>query len=154
MDYVIFCIECRCLHSFTLPNDSFTENARFNKKGNRLLCALSGPSPAIFDLPKFPDLEVEQEPTRLTGTGYHSKEGTEGLCFAGKDDELAVVASTNKEIFIWSVPEGQTKVDKPLLILRGHQGYVGSIRFSAKHSALASTDGFGVIKFWTTEIKQ
>ena len=108
----------------------------------------------MFDLPKFPDLaDVEQEPTRLIGPGYNSKEGTEGLCFAGKDDELAVVASTDNDIYIWSVPEGQqkqSKIGKPLLILRGNKDCIGGIRYSAKHCVLAST-GFDVIKFWTTE---
>ena len=66
---------------------------------------------------------------------------------------MAVVASTDNDIHIWVVPEGQqkqSKIGKLLLILRGNKDCIGGIRYSAKHWVLTST-GFDVIKFWTTE---
>ena len=113
------------MHSFNVPDDSCIQNARFNKKGSRLLCVEAGTSPAIYGVPLFPSVE-ESDATRLIAPGYKSKEGDEGCCFAGKNDELAVVASSDKKIYVWSVPEGDepSKVDSPLLVLTGHKGYV------------------------------
>ena len=94
----------------------------------------------------------QEEPTqqRLFSPDYNSVDGTEGVCFAGKDDELAIVSSENGDIHIWSVPEDQKdSVDKPLLVLSGHESYVFSARYSDMYGALATT-GVGVVKLWTT----
>ena len=92
----------------------------------------------------------QKEPIRLISPVYNSVEATEGVCFAGKNDELAVVSSENGDIHIWSVPEDQkTSADNPLLVLSRHESYVFSARYSDKYGALATT-GVDVVKLWTT----
>ena len=145
-DHKTFFIDYRCLYSIPVPRNKNVQNARFNRKGTRLLCSESGSSPAIYHVGAG---MWQKEPIRLISPGYISEEATEGVCFAGKDDELAVVSSENGDIHIWSVPEDQEdSVDKPLLVLSGHESYVFSARFSAKYGALATT-GVQVVKLWT-----
>lgn len=139
----------RSVYSIPVPTNGSIQNARFNRKGTHLLCSESGSSPAIDDVQQLS--EQSQEPMRLTAFGYRSEEGTEGVCFAGKDDELAVVSSLDKGVYIWSLPVDGTrsKVDQPLIVLRGHKGYISEARFSAKYGVLA-TAGSGEVKLWSS----
>jgi WD40 repeat protein len=76
-------------------------------------------------------------------------------CFTGKDDELVAAGVPDGQIYIWSLPDGRGKriIDHPLLVLRGHDQRILSLRFSQQNCALASCGADGKqhesFKVWT-----
>ena len=132
----------RFVHSFnsTAP----TYSARFDGKGNRLIC-VSKEEQVVYNVPAN---EVTDK-VQLNAPGYSvSKDG----CFAGDDDELVVAPSFDHRLFIWSVPEGQgdRTIDQPLLSLPGHHGHeINQVRYCKATSSLVSGVVGGVIKLWT-----
>ena len=78
-------------------------------------------------------------------------------CFAGANDELAVSASNDNGIYIWSAPamDGplwqKRIIDRPLRVLRGHCDAVRAVRYSTQSNILASCGDEGIVKLWSTE---
>ena len=77
----------------------------------------------------------------------------QACCFAGIDDELAISASDDHKLFIWSLPseadhQNQT-VGQSIKILRGHGKKINCVRYNKEQSAIASFDDGGIIKLLT-----
>ena len=119
-------------------------NARFNAKGNRLLCLENRESPVIYDLSNSNKIQLEAKGYRNFGT-------PKSACFAGKDDELAVAGSNDHNVFIWSVPDSPDSeiVSEPLLTLQGHRSIVNHVRYNSDYCVLASCGPEKMIKLWS-----
>ena len=79
--------------------------------------------------------------------------GGDAYCFAGLDDELVIGASENKNLFVWTLPDGKgqdCKVNTSLCVLEGHSDCVRSVRCSNDKSVIISGGEDGVIKLWTS----
>ncbi len=129
-------------------------SARFDGKGNRLLCEPNVGLPVVYNVRTDQQQPAANEVTdkvQLTAPGY-SVAGRYTNCFAGVDDELVVANSSDHRLFIWSVPEGRgdRTIDQSLLSLTGHQRAVKAVRYCKATSTLASGDYAGVIKLWTS----
>lgn len=121
-------------------------NARFNAKGNRLLCIENKKSPVIYDLSN------SSNRIQLQAKGYRNYGTPKSVCFAGKDDELAVAGSNDHNVYIWSVPSHSPSseiVDEPLLTLHGHRSIVNHVRYNSDYCVLASCGPEKMIKLWS-----
>ena len=80
---------------------------------------------------------------------------SEACCFAGLEDDLAISASEDNHLFIWSLPQENDllhdrTVEQSLSVLRGHKNEIGCVRCSSDKSTIVSCDDGGVIKLWTS----
>ena len=83
--------------------------------------------------------------------------GRNKFCFAGRDDELVVSISTDNNLHVWSLPEGEgydISVNKSLLKLRGHTQPVYAVQYDHCNDVLASAGQENVIKLWTPVAQQ
>ena len=153
-------ILCSSVHSFGSITETYS--ARFDENGSRLLCRPDQDMPVIYNVPTAGQHQQTStngvtNKVQLTAPGYVAKSGGHSnSCFAGDDDELAIVSSAfNHNLFIWSVPaegHGDRTIDQSLLSLSGHQQSVNAVRYCKATSSLASGDQGGVIKLWTPSI--
>ena len=139
---------------YSLPSEKGTCSARFNGSGTRLLFSGDDPQLAVFDIP------TRQQPT---GTGkvlldapdfYNGDVGYEACCFAGVDDEMVICASDDHILYVWGLSESKGQdctIDRPLRVLKGHEGNVNCVRFNGDKSAIISCDVYGVIKLWSPD---
>ena len=135
--------------------------ARFNTSGTRLLChPLTRPPfhSAVYILPN--GHQQQQQPSDLKkillmAPGFSHKDvlGHQAFCFAGIDEEVAISASDDHKLFIWSLPseadhQNQT-VGQSIKILRGHGKKINCVRYNKEQSTFVSCANDGVIKLWT-----
>ena len=95
---------------------------------------------------------LSADKVQLKAPGFSvDKYGNSRSCFAGDDDELVVVSSSKRRLFIWSVPEGRgdRTIDQPMLSLPGHQHRIINVKYCKATSTLVSSDEGGVIRLWT-----
>ena len=70
---------------------------------------------------------------------------------------MVVSASADHGLFVWSLPDEESDdevVFQPLVVLRGHEGAVNSIRFNRNNDMLASVGGENIIRLWTAVNQQ
>lgn len=77
----------------------------------------------------------------------------QAFSFAGIDDELAISASDDHKLFIWSLTsetdhQNQT-VGQSIKILRGHGKKINCVRYNEEQFTIVSLANDGVIKLWT-----
>ena len=74
-------------------------------------------------------------------------------CFAGANDELVVATSKNRDLNVWSVPNGRLNTIAQNHLMRlpsSPDRFVSAIDYSKKRSALISCVNFKEIKMWTS----
>ena len=127
----------------------------FNRQGTRLLGGLiNDPFVVVTDVPTFTDgaAAAATGHINLSAQGFSVPGGRNTLCFAGRDDDLVVSASTDHNLYVWSLPGSQgseISVNQSVLELRGHTGSVYTVRFDPCNDVLASAGAEKIIKLWT-----
>ena len=71
------------------------------------------------------------------------------LCFAGKDSDLVVSASTGHMLFVWSLGH-EISVKQSLLALLGHTQTVLVVQYDPCNDVLGSAGQEKIIKLWTS----
>ena len=135
----------RCVHSFGDP--MMTYGARFDKRGNRLVCSSFSKPPVIYNVPtEQPSSNAvavtNQVQLKAPGYSFANEEGSSSNCFAGDDDELVVASSSDHRLFIWSVSDSRRDrtINQSLLSLSGHHQLINTVRYNKVTSTLASGD--------------
>ena len=119
-----------------------------------MLCWLGRDIHVVFNVPteqqQRPATDGVTDKVQLTAPGYSTENGNSNCCFAGDDDELVVASSSDRNMYIWSVPEGRgdQTINQSLLSLTGHPYFINHVRYCKATSTLASIS-FGAIKLWT-----
>ena len=127
----------------------------FNRQGTRLLGGrITDPYLMVTEVPSLTGgAAAALQNVRLSATGFHfPNTGRNKYCFAGRDDDLVVSASSDHNLYVWSLPESQgndISVNESLLVLRGHSKEVYAVRFDPCNDVLASAGQEMVIKLWT-----
>ena len=89
---------------------------------------------------------------RLSAEGFvFPSLGRSKFCFTGRDDDLVVSASSDHNLYVWSLPESQgndISVNESLLVLRGHTKEVYAVRYDPCNDVLASAGQENTIKLW------
>ena len=124
-----------------------TYGARFDKRGNRLVCSSFSKPPVIYNVPtEQPSSNAvavtNQVQLKAPGYSFANEEGSSSNCFAGDDDELVVASSSDHRLFIWSVSDSRRDrtINQSLLSLSGHHQLINTVRYNKVTSTLASGD--------------
>ena len=124
-----------------------TYSARFDEKGNRLVCSSFSKPPVIYNVPtEQPSSNAvavtNQVQLKAPGYSFANEEGSSSNCFAGDDDELVVASSSDHRLFIWSVSDSRRDrtINQSLLSLSGHHQLINTVRYNKVTSTLASGD--------------
>ena len=110
---------------------------------------------AVVDIPSLTGgASADAGQVRLLSDGYSLPGfGRNKFCFAGRDDDLVVSASTDNNLHVWALPEShegnEISVNEALLVLRGHTQPVFAVRFDPCNDVLASAGEENIIKLWT-----
>ena len=127
--------------------------ARFNRQGNQLLYGKAKQPPVIFDIPSEEQMGGAPGKMRLSSEGFSLPDfGWNTMCFAGQEDELAVAASEDHSLHVWSLPDSQgrdTTINQSAIALRGHTAPVLTVRYDHNNDVLASASAQKIIKLWS-----
>ena len=117
-----------------------------------MLCSGTNPDLVVHDLPTLQHLSSSTWKVELEASDFDYDDGSDGSCFMGIDDELVIAGSTDKNLYIWSLPDAKGQncaVDQPLCVLPGHEDVINCVRYSNESSSIISCDEGGVIKLWS-----
>ena len=143
--WIIYCMRQNLLQlRLFVRSGTRSEGARFNVSGTRLLGSKRDASQlAVYNLPTRQQKPSDNAKMLLRADGFTNHAvWHQACCFAGIDDELAISASDDHKLFIWSLPsendDGQDQtVDQSLTILQGHANKISCVRYSKEQSAIA-----------------
>jgi len=158
--YYRFIISVFCLTvKSTLPSPDGTLSSRFNGLGNRLLCFEKNDvclQLTVYDFPTRHRSFATGKVVLMDPADFsYEAVGWDACCFAGLEDDLVISGSTDKRLFVWSLPDGNRGMDctvtRSLRVLDGlHAGIIRSVRCSSDKTAIVSGADEGVIKLWTS----
>ena len=131
----------------------------FNRQGTRLLGGRAIKPLTVVDVPSpTGGAAAAGRNVRLLSKGYFLSEfGRDKFCFAVRDDDLVISASTDHNLNVWSLPESEGNdiaVNESLLVLRGHTQPVYAVRYDPCYDVLASAGEENIIKLWTPSAEQ
>ena len=122
----------------------------FNRQGTRLLGGLiNDPFVVVTDVPTFTGGAAAAATGHiyLSAEGFSVPGGRNILCFAGRDDDLVVSASTDHNLYVWSLPDSQgnaISVNQSLFVLRGNTQPVYAVRYDPCNDVLTSEHKFSL----------
>ena len=117
-------------------------SVRFSQRGVRLLCRELHYLPVVYDVPGQQTSDFTAGKMYFSAQGYGPSSGRNINCFTGQEEDLAVSASTDHNLYVWRLPirplnDNQT-AEQPLAVLRGHKDKIFSVQHYSTNSCLMS----------------
>ena len=133
------------LHQFPIG----LQMCAFNRQGTHLIGGRAKGPLAVVDIPSFIGDNCTTRQVRFSAKGYFvSGVGRNQFCFAGKDDDLVISASSaDYKLYVWSLPEDQG--NDIILVNQSLLELVLSVRYDHCNDLLASAGVDKTIKLWT-----